>query len=64
MYDWAIYRDDLIRSVENFVERKGKPIILGGHSMGGATIMQVAASRPELVSGLVLIEPVLIPKKI
>ena len=63
MYDWVTYRDDLIRSVENFVEEKGSPIILGGHSMGGATIMQVAASRPELVSGLVLIEPVLIPKK-
>ena len=62
MYDWAIYRDDLIRSVENFVEEKKEPIILGGHSMGGATIMQVAAARPDLVSGLVLIEPVLIPK--
>ena len=63
MYDWVTYRDDLILSLENFVEEKGSPIILGGHSMGGATIMQVAASRPELVSGLVLIEPVLIPKK-
>jgi pimeloyl-ACP methyl ester carboxylesterase len=62
MYDWAIYRDDLIRSVENFVEEKKGPIILGGHSMGGATIMQVAAARPDLVSGLILIEPVLIPK--
>ena len=30
--------------------------------MGGATIMQVAAARPDLVSGLILIEPVLIPK--
>ena len=63
MYNWAVYRDDLIRSVENFAEEKGQPIILGGHSMGGATIMQVAAKRPDLVCGLVLIEPVLIPRR-
>ena len=28
--------------------------------MGGASIMQVAAKRPDLVSGIVLLEPVLI----
>jgi len=60
MFDWKIYCDDLIRSVESFAENKGGPILLGGHSMGGASIMQVAAKRPDLVSGIVLLEPVLI----
>ena len=62
IYDWKIYRDDLILSIENFVELKGEPIILGGHSMGGASAMQVAAARPDLVSGIILVEPVLISK--
>ena len=62
IFDWKIYRDDLIQSVENFVESKGEPIILSGHSMGGASVMQVAAKRPDLVSGIVLVEPVLISK--
>ena len=61
-YDWKVYRDDLILSVENFVKIKNKPIILGGHSMGGASVMQVAAERPDLVAGVVLVEPVLISK--
>ena len=60
IYDWKIYRDDLILSVESFVEKKGEAVILGGHSMGGASVMQVAAERPDLVSGIVLVEPVLI----
>lgn len=62
IFDWKIYRDDLIQSVENFVESKGEPIVLSGHSMGGASVMQVAAKRPDLVSGIVLVEPVLISK--
>ena len=60
MFDWKVYRDDLIQSVESFVKSKGERIILGGHSMGGASVMQVAAARPDLVAGIILVEPVLI----
>ena len=63
MFDWRIYCDDLIKSVENFVTKTGSPILLGGHSMGGASAIQVAAKRPDLVAGLILIEPVLMPSK-
>ena len=55
---WTIYRDDLIRILEGL--NKG-PAILSGHSMGGTVSLMVAALRPDLVSGLVLVEPVLIP---
>ena len=41
-----------------------KPIILSGHSMGAASAIQVAAIRPDLVSGLVLLDPVLMTNKI
>ena len=64
MYDWKIYCDDLIKSVELFVEKTQKPIILSGHSMGAASAIQVAAIRPDLVSGLVLVDPVLMTSKI
>lgn len=49
--------DDLFSVLTEVVPRG--PIILVGHSMGGMTIMQLAASRPELfgrrVKGVVLI---------
>jgi pimeloyl-ACP methyl ester carboxylesterase len=32
--------------------------VVAGHSMGGAVAVEVAARRPELVSGIVLIDPI------
>jgi pimeloyl-ACP methyl ester carboxylesterase len=55
---WTIYRDDLVRILERL--DKG-PAILAGHSMGGTVSLMVAALRPELVRGLVLVEPVMVP---
>ncbi|HEY2068154.1 MAG TPA: alpha/beta hydrolase [Rhizomicrobium sp.] len=55
---WTIYRDDLLRFLDDI---GGKPLILVGHSMGAVTSLFLAAARPELVRGLVLIEPVLVP---
>lgn len=55
---WTIYRDDLVRILERL--DKG-PAILAGHSMGGTVSLMAAALRPELVRGLVLVEPVMIP---
>ena len=37
------------------------PIVLCGHSLGGATAAEVAARLPERVAALVFIEPVLAP---
>ena len=55
---WTIYRDDLVRILERL--DKG-PAILAGHSMGGTVSLMAAALRPELVRGLVLVEPVMVP---
>ena len=54
---WLLYRDDLIR----FLESLGEPVFLAGHSLGGTTSLLVAAARPDLVRGLVLLDPVLLP---
>lgn len=58
--DWYVYRDDLIRFVEARVEQVGRPVYLAGHSMGGMSGIMAASERPDLVSGLFLIEPVML----
>ena len=60
--NWNVYRDDLIACIEPLVAETGGPILLSGHSMGGTTGLMVAAERPDLVRGLVLVDPVMIPR--
>lgn len=55
---WTIFRDDLIRLLERF---DAGPVLLAGHSMGGVASLMAAAARPDLVAGLVLVEPVFLP---
>ncbi|MGK5093239.1 alpha/beta hydrolase [Deltaproteobacteria bacterium TL4] len=55
LISWDQYCDDLIP----FLEQLETPVYLAGHSMGGTISMVTAALRPDLVKGLILIEPVL-----
>ncbi len=43
------------------LERRPAPALVAGHSMGGALAMLVAAERPDLVSGLILLAPAGLP---
>lgn len=52
---WRPYRRDL----ERFVETIPQPVVLAGHSMGASVSLDLAAARPDLVRGLVLIDPVI-----
>ena len=54
---WRPYRDDL----EAFASTLPQPLILAGHSMGATVSMELAAVRPDLVRGLLLIDPVIVP---
>lgn len=56
---WAPFRRDL----EAFVETLPRPTVLAGHSMGATVSMELAAARPDLVQGLVLIDPVIVPPR-
>lgn len=51
--------------LERFVRRvAGRPAVLVGNSMGGMIAILLAARRPELVSGLVLVDPALPPAEL
>lgn len=53
-YDTEAYADD----VRHFIrEVAGGCVLLEGHSLGGAVAVQVGATAPELVRGLVLEDP-------
>lgn len=52
---WDAYIQDLIC----FLESLPHPLFLAGHSLGTALSVTVASLRPELVKGLILVEPIL-----
>lgn len=56
---WDILGDDVCQLVSQLEQ----PVISVGHSMGTATILMAAIQRPELFKSLILIEPVLVPRR-
>ena len=61
MTSWYIYRDDLEKLIADLADKAEQKIWLGGHSMGGCASILLAAKRPDLVAGLVLADPVIMP---
>lgn len=55
---WRRHRDDLIAVLEKHCTA---PVTLAGHSMGATVSLLTAGARTDLVSGLALIEPVILP---
>jgi len=55
--DWKVYASDAIDTLR----REGRgPVWLVGHSMGGAISVLIASKAPELVKGIVALDPVTI----
>jgi len=52
----GVARSDYVSDVVSVIEHVGGPVVLVGQSMGAHTAMLVAAERPDLVGGLVLLE--------
>src|SRR3954469_10554661 len=52
------YVADAVAALE---QAAGRPCVLVGHSLGGATAGAIAQRRPELLSGVVLVDPPLGP---
>ena len=58
---WRQYRDDVINWIDKHAP---KGLVLAGHSMGGCVALLVAGKRPDLVKGLVLVDPVVLSPKV
>ena len=54
LYDTEAYADDVRHFIREVV---GEPVLLGGHSLGGVVAVQVAATAPDLLRGLLLEDP-------
>jgi pimeloyl-ACP methyl ester carboxylesterase len=57
--NWTTFGDDLAGILGNLDKA---PAVLAGHSMGAITSLMAAANHPDKVRGLVLVEPVLVPR--
>lgn len=58
---WKTYRDDVIAWLD---EHAPGGVVMGGHSMGGCVALLVAGKRPDLVKGLVLVDPVILSSRL
>ena len=56
---WTIFRQD-VTALLDLMAPQG--VVLAGHSMGAVIALLAAAERPDLVHGLVLTDPVILPK--
>ena len=56
---WIDLRDDLLALLKSL---DGPPVVLAGHSMGGTVSLLAAGARPAAVKGLVLLDPVIMPR--
>jgi pimeloyl-ACP methyl ester carboxylesterase len=57
--NWLDLRDDLLALL---VALDQGPVVLAGHSMGGTVSLLAAAAAPDKVRGLVLLDPVIMPR--
>ena len=58
---WKIFAQDL----KTLIEQKISPPVIGiGHSLGAVTTYIAAAKYPQLFSGIVLIDPVILPRRL
>lgn len=53
-----------VRDLASLVATMPRPTVLAGHSMGGTVSVELAATNPEWVAGLVLVDPVLPPPSV
>ena len=58
---WQGYRDDVLALLAHLSATHKQKIWLGGHSMGGYTALYAAATRPDLVAGVIVADPVILP---
>jgi pimeloyl-ACP methyl ester carboxylesterase len=58
--NWLDLRDDLLALLTALDQTQS--VVLAGHSMGGTVSLLAAAAAPDAVRGLVLLDPVIMPR--
>lgn len=58
---WNVYADDLLESIKHC---SNQPVWLMGHSLGATSAILSAFKKPELIKGLLLLDPVLLPTRV
>ncbi|MFN3815776.1 MAG: alpha/beta fold hydrolase [Brevundimonas sp.] len=56
---WRDLRDDIVCLIDTL---EGPPIVLAGHSMGAVVALLAAGERPDRVRGVVMLDPVILPR--
>lgn len=56
---WKVYREDALELLSTL---EGPPPVLSGHSMGGTVALLAAGKRADAARGLVLVDPVIMPR--
>ena len=56
--------NDFVRPLQAVIEKLSPPIIGCGHSFGATLTLMLAHRRPDLFSSLILMEPVIVPKRL
>lgn len=55
---------DFVEDIKSLIEHTAKPPVIGiGHSMGGFSIYAAAAKYPELFSKIILMDPIILPRR-
>lgn len=54
----GVYQDTVVEQIKGLIADWEAPVDLVGHSFGATAALRVAATRPELVRRMVLVEPV------
>jgi len=54
---WSVHVRDVIKWLDKYAPQG---LVLGGHSMGACVATMIAGRRPDLVRGLVLVDPVIL----
>ena len=57
LHSWNQYRDDVIAAIKQL---SPEGTVLAGHSMGATIALLAAGREPDLVTGLILVDPVLL----
>jgi carboxylesterase len=62
-HTWADWYGEVLRTFDA-LRAEHDTVVVGGHSMGGALVLQLAADRPDEVAGVMVVNPAVATKRL